>query len=160
MEPKGSLPHSKEPATCPYPESYQTFHRASDLGWFFGKPYHIFLYALPVYLHCSVIMNIPMFRQVFWLVALVYMYMISVKIQKYISWKSILQSPVVPCGWADRQTGSSSSFHKVCYACAQHIKHHFPSDIHVMYMLQRYGHDKITHVFRKACNSNIKQAKH
>jgi hypothetical protein len=24
MEPEGSLPHSQEPATCPYPEPYQS----------------------------------------------------------------------------------------------------------------------------------------
>jgi hypothetical protein len=24
MEPEGSLPHSKEPSTCPYPEPYQS----------------------------------------------------------------------------------------------------------------------------------------
>jgi hypothetical protein len=26
MEPEGSLPHSQEPATCPYPEPYQPVH--------------------------------------------------------------------------------------------------------------------------------------
>jgi hypothetical protein len=26
MEPEGSLPHSQEPATCPYPETYQSNH--------------------------------------------------------------------------------------------------------------------------------------
>jgi hypothetical protein len=25
MEPEGSLPHSQEPATCPYPEPYDTY---------------------------------------------------------------------------------------------------------------------------------------
>jgi hypothetical protein len=27
MEPAGSLPHSQEPATCPYPEPYQSSPR-------------------------------------------------------------------------------------------------------------------------------------
>jgi hypothetical protein len=29
MEPKGSLPHSQEPASCPYPEPYQCLLLAS-----------------------------------------------------------------------------------------------------------------------------------
>jgi hypothetical protein len=33
MEPEGSLPHSQQPATCPYPEPcYETDHKASDLA--------------------------------------------------------------------------------------------------------------------------------
>jgi hypothetical protein len=31
MEPEGSLPHSQEPATCPYPKQY-SYHK-----FFFGK---------------------------------------------------------------------------------------------------------------------------
>jgi hypothetical protein len=27
MEPEGSLPHSQEPATCPYPEPYRLYQR-------------------------------------------------------------------------------------------------------------------------------------
>jgi hypothetical protein len=55
---------------------------------------------------------------------------------------------------------ASNPFHEVCYERAQHLEHHLPSESQTMYMLQRYRHDKITQVFKNACNSNMKQAKY
>jgi hypothetical protein len=35
MESEGSMPHSQQPASCPYPESHQSSHVSNTIPWIF-----------------------------------------------------------------------------------------------------------------------------
>ena len=108
-----------------------------------------FLHAPKAFLHFDDIMNIHpcLDKYLFLLVAWVYM---NIEFQKIPSTtphnNPSCRSQVFPCGWAGRQT--VVPYHKWAYKCPLSNQHHLPS----VTSCTCYSTDKITIVFKNACN--------